>query len=236
MPSLADNDPQKWVYELHTEIKHRILIQYLNPWMTILGSGYSSLAYVDGFAGRGRYISGEPGSPLLVLDALVTRLNTHLQEEFVCHFVEAHPENYANLEAEIAKHPGSRYSRIICKLYPSTFSVASEEIMRDIRHRGQPSFFFVDPFGYDEPSMAILQKVLEMPRAEVFVNLMFNFAHRAINIQGNPKLAQVLDGLFGSTEWINLIPLVLQRDLVQEESSKRWSRRNRRLRWAQAAA
>jgi len=201
---------QKWAYDLHTEIKHRILIQYLNPWLTILGSSYNSLAYVDGFAGRGRYVSGEAGSPLLVLDALVARLNTHLQEEFVCRFVEAHPENYANLEAEIARHPVSRYSRITCKLYPSTFSAASSEIMADIRQRRQPSFFFVDPFGYDDPSMATLQEVLELPRAEVLVNLMFNFAHRAMNIQGNSKLTQILDSLFGSHEWINLIPLVGQ--------------------------
>ena len=215
MANYADSDIRKWNYDLHTAIKHRILIHYLHPWINILGRWNKNLAYVDGFAGRGRYANGEPGSPLLVLDAIVERAKHHIDEHFVCHFVEADRQNFENLQAEVAAHPAMEYGRITIHLYHSTFSAASGAIIADIRGQKQPSFFFVDPFGYDDPSMATLGQILALPRAEVFVNLMFSFANRAIGRRDNPKLDVVLDMLFGTPAWRPIMDL---HDLERERA------------------
>ena len=61
MPKLSDSDPEKWKYDLHTRIKHEILMRYLSPWTTILGKAADSLAIVDAIAGKGRYNQNEAG-------------------------------------------------------------------------------------------------------------------------------------------------------------------------------
>ncbi len=71
MPALRDDDLKKWSYELHTRVKHEILTGYLSAWIKILGGHGGTVHYVDAFAGRGRYATGEAGSPLLVLDMIL---------------------------------------------------------------------------------------------------------------------------------------------------------------------
>lgn len=203
MPRLPDSHPDKWNYDLHTRVKHEILMRYLSPWTTILGRAARSLAYVDGFAGRGRYVGLQAGSPLLVLDVANDALSSrrHQIEEFVCHFVEEDSDNFGNLQTEVQNHPALRSGRIRCQFYNASFSDASGAIISEIRRRQQPSFSFVDPFGYDDPSMGTISRVLALPKAEVFVNLMFDFINRAIGMEKNTALAATLDRLFGSPDW-----------------------------------
>lgn len=66
---LDDSDPRKWTYEPRTGAKHAILTEYLKAWLPILRRAAKALGrpadlvLVDGFAGKGRYVDGEPGSP-----------------------------------------------------------------------------------------------------------------------------------------------------------------------------
>jgi len=56
-----------WPIESHTQAKHKILEFYLQAWFPILGSRYSRINFIDGFAGPGIYSEGEEGSPLIAL-------------------------------------------------------------------------------------------------------------------------------------------------------------------------
>ncbi len=201
MPKLRDNDPAKWTYDLHTEVKHRILKAYLTPWITILSSAGRGLTYVDGFAGRGRYSKGEPGSPLLVLEAMA--LHPKRSVPFTCHFVEKDPDNFANMQAEVGSHRAVVSGRIRPYFYNEPFSVASGSIIRRIRDADQPSFFFVDPFGYTDTPMEVLGQVLALPRAEVFVNLMFYAIRRGLG-SDDLTLHTTLDALTGTPAWRDL--------------------------------
>lgn len=58
-----------WTLEDHTLAKHRILRGYLEAWLPIMGSWCPRLVLVDGFAGPGIYKKGEPGSPIVMLNA-----------------------------------------------------------------------------------------------------------------------------------------------------------------------
>jgi len=170
MPAKSDNDLSKWKYELHTWIKHQLLVNYLVPWSKILGSWSNTLALVDGFAGRGRFPSGEKGSPLLVLDIAQRALAAPgmRTQRIVCHFVELNSDNFENMKAEVALHPAYADQSIDIRLYNSRFSEASEGIVQQIKVAGQPSFFFLDPFGYDDPPMEILRPILALERAELW--------------------------------------------------------------------
>src|SRR5438105_4278929 len=70
---LPDHADEKWEYPEHTAAKHEILRRYLGAWLTILGRGkkgskfrHRQLVLLDGFAGRGRYLEGQPGSPAIM--------------------------------------------------------------------------------------------------------------------------------------------------------------------------
>lgn len=198
MPKLRDNDLAKWTYDLHTEVKHRILKTYLSPWITILGTTERGLAYVDGFSGRGRYPTGELGSPLLALDAMA--LHPKRTVPFTCHFVEKDSTNFANMRAEVEAHRAVVSGRIRPYFYNAPFSVAGDAIIQRIQSADQPSFFFVDPFGYTDTPMALLGHVLTLPKAEVFVNLMFYAIRRGLG-SDDPTLHATLDALVGAPDW-----------------------------------
>src|SRR4051794_15289761 len=59
--------------------------------------------------------SGDAGSPLLLLDVaqdVLSARSTRLRE-FVCHFVESDPDNYANLRDEVERHPAVHSGRVV---------------------------------------------------------------------------------------------------------------------------
>src|SRR6266508_3728294 len=61
-----------WPITRPTQAKHMILRTYLDAWLPILGAGrhaHEHVVLIDGFAGPGRYSGGEPGSPLIMLEA-----------------------------------------------------------------------------------------------------------------------------------------------------------------------
>ena len=68
--------PQTTVWELepHTRAKHAILKRYLQAWTPTLSlGGFPQIAYIDGFAGPGKYSKGEDGSPVIALSFVTTK-------------------------------------------------------------------------------------------------------------------------------------------------------------------
>jgi hypothetical protein len=69
----GDSLPTVWPRPAHTKAKHDILVKYLQAWFGIMGnSPYDpKVGVFDGFAGPGVYTHDEPGSPVLLLEALL---------------------------------------------------------------------------------------------------------------------------------------------------------------------
>src|SRR5207247_2428761 len=72
---MSDELPALWPADAHTLTKHRILKNYFDAWAPILshakGIQGSELLFVDGFAGPGQYSTGEPGSPIVAITAIL---------------------------------------------------------------------------------------------------------------------------------------------------------------------
>lgn len=207
MPELEDSDLAKWRYDFHTQIKHRILAAYLRSWVTVLATRHTDLVYVDAFAGRGRYAGGEAGSPLLAIDAaldVMKRTRTPPQS-FTCHFVEPDAANFTNLASELHSYEPANDPRITYHLHNQRFAVISPSILRQLGQSQLPTFFFVDPFGYEDPTMDLLGQIIRLPRVEVFVTFMYDFANRAMGWHGNAAIGSTLDDLFGSHDWRSIV-------------------------------
>lgn len=64
-----------WDPEPHSRGKHHILRRYAQAWLPIMTRYNPRVVVVDAFAGPGRYVGGEEGSPIILLKA-------YLEHEF----------------------------------------------------------------------------------------------------------------------------------------------------------
>lgn len=198
-----------WELEPHTQAKHDILRCYLSAWFPILAQGRSQrIVYVDGFAGPGEYLGGEPGSPII---ALTTAAEHQLASKFgdvemVFIFIERDAERFVNLDQRIGERqwpPGFRIER-----YNDEFANVLGSILDDLGRRGArlaPAFFFIDPFGPTGFPMPLIQRLATNPRCEVLINFNFNWLNRFLDDRSK---GASFDELFGCPDWIACRSLV----------------------------
>lgn len=193
-----------WPLAPHTRAKHAILRRYLRAWQAILTQGgFKDLAYIDGFAGPGRYAGGEEGSPLIALRGAIElyRERSSMPRLFFL-FVESDPERRRSLENMIGSLSPID-GRIRVKVAEQqTFEEAFDAFHGFYESRRRPlppTFAFIDPFGWRIP-FAIIQRIMSYPRCEVLVNFMYEAINRFI---GHPEPGQQknFDALFDTPRW-----------------------------------
>ncbi len=209
-------DPVLWPLDDHTRAKHRVLRAYLDAWIPIMGQqalrmqaytvGRPRLLLVDGFAGPGRYRDGEPGSPLIMLDALASHaaLSRLAEVGFIYLFIEQDPRRVERLREEVSKLelPPNAHVTIEEGAFEDTFRAVVESV---VGHQTLvPTFAFIDPFGYSAASMSLTGRLLEFPRSEALFFLPLSFIHRFVGREGQEE---ALSSLFDTDRWREAIPL-----------------------------
>lgn len=185
----------------HTAAKHAILKRYLECWFPILGNA-GNVAYVDGFAGPGKYPTGEDGSPIIALGAAREKIK-HLGSGAQFWFVENDAEAAALLQSEIDRIRESLPDALqVHDVVSKDFEVGFKDIVTKLASdRGMtPTFAFVDPFGYSDTTMKTFVDFLANPHCEIFFTFMTPFVARFTR-QENEKHFETLNALFGSDVW-----------------------------------
>lgn len=199
-----------WQIKQHTMAKHAMLRHYLNAWFPILASQkFKRIIYLDGFAGPGVYLDGEPGSPLIALEALVTHphFGRFARTEFVFIFIEDDPANYASLQEEVTKfwrlQEDGQPENVVVELYNNKFAEVADQAV-NIKHRFQkqavPTFAFIDPFGWKGAPMAAIRNLLVSDKCEILFSFMYDSINRFI-LDDNPSIMSQLNELFGTEEY-----------------------------------
>ena len=188
-----------WAIEPHTSAKHQILRKYLDAWLPILGTYNKRVVYVDGFAGPGRYTGGEPGSPIVALEAALTH-QAKLPSELLFLFIEKEDDRADHLEGEIAK----------LKL-PSSFKVQVErgtfadklgsmlDVLDETSSQIAPTFALIDPFGFSGIPYALIQRLLSKNKCEVLVTVMADSINRWLEHPVEKIKANIVE-TFGTDE------------------------------------
>lgn len=211
-------EPVLWDLELHTAAKHRVLRAYLDAWVPVMAQqalkmrhqmvGEPRLLLVDGFAGPGRYATGEPGSPLIMLDAVLShsafaRLN---DVQFIFLFIEHDRRRIDRLRQEVAGL-GTLPANVAVHIEPGEFETTFGAVIDGATGPGRrlvPTFAFIDPFGYSSASMSLTGRLLDFPRCETLVFLPLSFVHRFVGRDGQEA---ALTSLFGCEDWRQAIEL-----------------------------
>lgn len=196
-----------WGMPEQTRAKHELLRHYLNAWFPIMArGGFRKVMYMDGFAGPGVYATGEPGSPILALKALVGRkdFSTLSTTTFLFVFNEQEAGRYASLQSELTAFkatvtPWPDNVRIFAA--SGGFSEMAQELIDDIYGTNAklvPTFAFIDPFGVTGVSLSQIGKLLSSPSCEIFLYFSFNEVQRFAQA-GN--IDHHLSELFGTDEF-----------------------------------
>ncbi|MCK6473828.1 MAG: three-Cys-motif partner protein TcmP [Planctomycetes bacterium] len=177
------------MYSPQTQAKHEILASYLPAYLSALKNKVDRFHYIDGFAGRGTYGQGKPGSPLVALQkideakvcdrtsiSLVEKRESYFQELKSC--VEGHA-----LVSGLLNSPLIRQGK---------FSEHFPEILnREVYGSGArvATFAFIDPCGIEDVRMADLISLLKIEYCELL--LFFNYD--AVNRIGGSIAAGTMD-------------------------------------------
>lgn len=214
-----------WRIESHTQAKHEILRRYLNAWFPILAKFNAKIVYIDGFCGPGRYVGGEPGSPLIALDAAIKHGNRLQQNKVIFLFMDERSDRILHLSQELSKTLIP--SNYVIQTIPGTFAHEFGKLMDHLDAQGlqiAPTFAFIDPFGFKGLPFTLVERLLKNPKTEVFVNVMAGAINRFLeHPDGNTK--QHIVELFGTSKALDIAAadgdrVMNLRALYQEQLSK----------------
>jgi three-Cys-motif partner protein len=192
-----------WSLTPHTRAKHDLLSRYLGGWFPILSRYNGRVVFLDGFAGPGVYSRGEPGSPVVALETLLTHSYwpNMRGREFVFLFNEADRDRFTRLQ-QVVNYLQAKYqpwpANVKLQLGNSTFEDTANEMLAYLdqqRVQLAPTFAFVDPFGVSGMPMNLLSRLLSFDRCELFVYFNFDTVNRFATA-GN--IDKRLNELFGT--------------------------------------
>jgi three-Cys-motif partner protein len=179
-----------------SRIKAAIVREYFWAWVKVIVSSQKKwkksdrIAYIDLFAGPGRYKDGTKSTPLLIVETATADLD--MCERLVTIFNDADRANAEALAKEINQIPGIRS----LKHKPE---IRAEEVGDKIVQMFEklnliPTFFFVDPWGYKGLSLGLVNSVIKNWGCDCI----FFFNYNRINMgMANQIVEEHINVLFG---------------------------------------
>lgn len=205
---------QEWACEPHTRAKHALLRRYVDAWVPIIASTAARFApgeeitLIDGFAGPGGYTTGDDGSPLILLKAVldrpeVTAAWSQLRFRFL--FVEREQSFVEALRSRLDAL-GPLPSNVAVELRHGRFEeeIQSELDRRAARRSAPPTFAFIDPFGYSQSPMDLTRSLQLGPRVDTLTFVPFATVVRFV---GREQQDAAMDKLFDSPAWREAIAM-----------------------------
>lgn len=177
-----------------SRIKASIVRDYFWAWARVIlptvKKQAGRIAYIDLFAGPGRYKDGTKSTPLLILETAIS--DPDMRKRLVTLFNDADRDNAHALERAIAGLPGIK--KLKYKPEVESNEVGDEIVKMFEKMNLVPTFFFVDPWGYKGLSLGLVNSVLKNWGCDC----VFFFNYNRINMGlGNDAVEKHIDVLFG---------------------------------------
>jgi len=178
-------------------IKARIVEKYFEVWAKVviptakkMSISDPKIAYIDLFAGAGRYKDGAKSTPVKVLETAIS--NPDMRNMLVSVFNDADTENVNSLQKAINSIPGIETLKHQPKVIKHE---VGENIVKAFKDQKLvPTLFFVDPFGYKGLSLKLINSVVK----DWGCDCIFFFNYNRINMGlGNMAVEKHINALFG---------------------------------------
>ena len=180
-------------------VKSTIVAKYFDVWANVIVSVQKryprhkqKIAYIDLFAGPGRYEDGTQSTPLKILTNAIEKPD--LRERLVAIFNDKDENNEKALEKTIAEIPGIEKLNYKPEVYNQ--EVGQEIVKMFESMQLVPTLFFVDPWGYKGLSLRLVNSVLK----DWGCDAIFFFNYNRINMGiDNDAVKSHMNVLFGES-------------------------------------
>jgi len=181
-----------------SQVKATIIAKYFDVWSKVIIRTQKKypqypqkIAYIDLFAGPGRYEDGSVSTPLKILTNAVN--DPDLCDRLVSIFNDGDPDNSKALEStisEIEDISKLKHNPVIWN------QIVGEEIANRFEKINLiPTFFFVDPWGYKGLSLRLVNSVIKDWGCDSI--FFFNYNRISMGLT-NPKVKSHMSALFGN--------------------------------------
>lgn len=178
-----------------SEVKTAIVAKYFGAWSHVISAYLSKkqdkrIAYIDLFAGPGRFDDGSKSTPLLILEMAIQ--NEKLRNNLVTVFTDKEDNNTSTLKKEICKLPGIETLRWAPEIRTEE---VGDNIVKEFESRDHvPTLMFIDPFGYKGLSLRLINSVLKDWACECI--FFFNYNRISMGVS-NDVVQEHMEALFG---------------------------------------
>ena len=182
-------------YREQSRVKSEIVSKYFWAWAkvivpTIKSRGGNRIAYIDLFAGPGRYDDGTRSTPLRVLWRAVQ--DPELRDMLISIFNDKDPDNVRLLENEIDSIPEFKQLKYKPEVYNNQ---VGDEIVAQLEGISLvPTLFFVDPWGYKGLSLRLINSVLRNFGSDCIIFFNYNRINMGLS---NEYVREHMNALFG---------------------------------------
>ena len=177
-----------------SQVKATIVAKYFWAWAKVVlptaKKQGGRIAYIDLFAGPGRYKDGTNSTPIKVLETAIA--DAELRESLVTLFNDKDAENASSLVAAIENLPN--LGRLRYKPQVINEEVGSEIVKQFEKLRLVPTLFFVDPWGYKGLSLGLINSVLKNWGCDCLFFFNYNRINMALT---NEAVREHMNVLFG---------------------------------------
>ena len=195
-----------------SRIKAEIVSEYFPVWASIIirGADPPKIAYIDLFAGRGRYDDGTPSTPLLILEKAIA--DDVIGSRLVTVFTDTDEGHVKDLEEEIRDLPGIDKLKHLPHVSRET---VGQDIVSVFKGLGlMPSLVFLDPCGYKGLSLELVNSVLKDWACECLFFFNYNRINAGIS---NECVEEHINGIFGSGRADELRLGLIGKDPIERE-------------------
>lgn len=187
-----------WNIDPHTEAKHTILRKYLDAWLPIITKYNKRVNIIDGFAGPGEYSDGEDGSPIIIIRS-ISEHKIPIDSQIHLVLIENNLERFNHLQQKLATL--NIPNNIVCDCKCENFSSAINTTFDNLEKKNKkidPTFAFIDPFGFNDTPFSIIKRIMSNEKCEVFITFMYEEINRFLD---DSRLEKTYTSLFGTDKW-----------------------------------
>ncbi|MGA9882760.1 MAG: three-Cys-motif partner protein TcmP [Candidatus Acidiferrales bacterium] len=177
-----------------SKVKARIVYKYFGAWAKIMISSVRNhgdrIAYIDLFAGPGRYRNGTTSTPVMVLEKAVS--DPAMLQMLVTVFNDKNPANAKSLRQVFGTVPGVERLRYAPQIQSE--EVGAEIVKLFEQTKLVPTLLFVDPWGYKGLSLDLIRSVLKNWGCDCIFFFNYNRVNPGLT---NPAVREHMNMLFG---------------------------------------
>lgn len=185
-------------------IKARIVSKYFSAWANVIlatqkkyPNFLQQMAYIDLFAGLGRYDDQSKSTPLMVLDTILA--SPDLASRMITMFNDKDSANIESLKATISQISGIERLKYSPKFVNMEVGDEITAMFRNLNL--PPTFFFVDPWGYKGLSLNLVSSIIKDWGCDCV--FFFNYNRVSMGIK-NDAIKSHMTSLFGE-EQLNIV-------------------------------